>query len=287
MKILLGDNQFFGINHSDLNKANKTLRLFSSKEKINDFIENCLDLGLDGFMINSNQIGYRVARDFNYIDHDNKECHYSIPYPHKYAAMVNESGMLSLVSFILKNIRINDFYNLLRFLLSKNIIFLLPILVKLEIPSTLPKGSVIYLQNVVSDLLMGLEGGPKIIEAYINTVEKFGYTAGIITLNPSHFRRKFKDTIGKRNLYLCFNMNKEGFNVFPSVNTVKEEIEYMKVDTAWKLMAMSIFSSGFRGVNIHENIEFIKTLNLDYVVFGSSKLDNIRSNVNLLKYENS
>ena len=45
-------------------------------------------------------------------------------------------------------------------------------------------------------------------------------------------------------------------------------------------MGMSIFSSG--GTKISESIKYIKKLNLDYVVFGSSKINNIESNYKVL-----
>ena len=43
-------------------------------------------------------------------------------------------------------------------------------------------------------------------------------------------------------------------------------------------MGMSVFSSGSKGVSIKESIAYIKSLQLDYVVFGSSKLSNIENN---------
>mgnify|MGYP001352434491 CR=1 FL=1 len=60
MKIILGDNQFFGVNHFDLNKGEKTKLKFDSLNKIEDFINDSLSFGLDGFMINSNNIGYKL-----------------------------------------------------------------------------------------------------------------------------------------------------------------------------------------------------------------------------------
>ena len=42
-------------------------------------------------------------------------------------------------------------------------------------------------------------------------------------------------------------------------------------------MAMSIFSSG--ASDIKTSIDYIKKLNLDYVVFGSSKIKNIKNNL--------
>ena len=97
MKIILGDNQFFGVNHYDLKKGEKTSLKFNTTKKIYDFIHKSMDFGLDGFMINSNNKGYKLISDTNFDN--NIEIHYSIPYPHKYASMINENGMLSLLFF--------------------------------------------------------------------------------------------------------------------------------------------------------------------------------------------
>ena len=65
-------------------------------------------------------------------------------------------------------------------------------------------------------------------------------------------------------------------NVFPNLQNVEELI---KSNTQYKLMGMSIFASG--AANIPQSIIYIKKLKLDYVVFGSSRLENIKSNFNL------
>jgi hypothetical protein len=278
VKILLGDNQFFGVNHSNLKKAVETQKLFSSSENIIEFIKKSHEIGINGFMINSNDLGYKVVAQFPFMSFPEKECHFSIPYPHKYAALVNETGILGLLKFILRRIRPVDFKYVLQFLLSSNAAYLVPTIVRLEIPKNLPKGSVIYLQNVVTDLILGLDNGHKLIDTYINAVENLGYKAGIITLNPLHFRKSYEEYGKHKDLYLCFNINKIGFNVFPSVEDVTKEIDYIKNKTKWKIVGMSIFSSGAQIVTISESIEFIKSIDFDYIVFGSSKLNNIKEN---------
>ena len=283
MKLLLGDNQFFGVNHADLKKATETQQMFSSVEKITRFIDDSLKMGLNGFMINSNNLGYKVVNEYKFDVKADKECHYSVPYPHKYAAMVNESGMLALLYFVLKNIRLSDFSNVLKFVFSSNAAFLLPVIVRLEVPKNLPKGSVIYLQNVITDLLMGLKNGSRIIESYITAIERMGYKAGIITVNPKHFRKNLENFARHKNIYLCFNINKTGFNVFPSVQEVQDEIEYIKANTKWQLVGMSIFSSGSSAVTIQESVDFVKSQKLDYVVFGTSKIKNVKANLLLFQ----
>lgn len=278
MKLILGDNQFFGVNHADLKKAALTREMFSSFESIADFIQESLDIGLNGFMINSNDLGFKVVEKFDF-ENQNTECHYSIPYPHKYAGIVNDSGMLALVSLVLKQLRLSDMLSVMKFAFSFNASHLLPIILRMEIPKSLPKGSVIYLQNVVTDLTMGLNNGDKILSAYIQNVRSMGYKPGLITLNPTSLIELLKKGHSHEEVFLCFNINYAGFNVFPSVSMVEEAIVYAKDTTNWKLMGMSVFSSGSNGISINESIEYIKSLRLDYVVFGSSKLENIMKNV--------
>ena len=61
MKQILGDNQFFGVNHNDIDKGDKTKILFSDNESIISFIKDSIDIGLSGFMINSNNRGYEIT----------------------------------------------------------------------------------------------------------------------------------------------------------------------------------------------------------------------------------
>ena len=96
MKVILGDNQFFGINHHDLNKGDDVKNFFKNEQSVFEFIKSSLEVGLDGFMINSNQIGYNLIN--NYKFDELKEIHYSIPYPHKYAAIINTSGLLTAIT---------------------------------------------------------------------------------------------------------------------------------------------------------------------------------------------
>ena len=277
MKIILGDNQFFGVNHFDLQKGTKTKLKFDSLKKIETFINESLDIGLDGFMINSNDIGYKLISetDFN----DNKEIHYSIPYPHKYANMINESGMLSLLQYVIRN---SSFLkNVLigfKLLFTRNVKYLIPLSLDIEVPTNLKKGSYIYMQNVITDLLLGM-GREDLIIGFINSVTKKGFKPGIITLNPTKLDSILtKNKILKiQDLIVCFNINKQGFNVFPSLSSV---LIFIESKPKYKLMGMSIFASG--AANIPNSIEFINKLKLDYVVFGTSKLSNVKSNFNLL-----
>lgn len=279
MKIILGDNQFFGVNHFDLKKGEETKSKFDSTNKIRSFIDLSLELGLDGFMINSNEKGYEIISntDFDF----SKEVHYSIPYPHKYASMVNENGMMSLLSYLIKNTSLlKNLIGGIKLAATQNLKSITPLALNLEVPKSLKKGSYIYMQNIITDMLMGMGRGDILIE-FIRSVIRLGYKPGIITLNPLMFDqllKKYNDKYLQNDLIVCFNINKEGFNVFPSLKLVENFIQSGK---KYKLMGMSVFASG--AAKIPDSIDYIKSLNLDYVVFGSSRIENIKSNLNLFK----
>lgn len=279
MKQILGDNQFFGINHNDLEKGNKTKKQFSSNESIIDFIQNSLEIGLDGFMINSNEVGFKIATEVEL--QTSKEIHYSVPYPHKFATMVNENGMFYLLKYIIGSSSLSSLLlKSPKFLLTRDIKFLLPLIIDLEIPSKLPKNSYVYLQNIVTDLVIGLKREDLLLE-FCRAVRKKGYRPGLITLNPILLEKiihKFPKEI-QENLIVCFNINKTGFNVFPRTEKVEE---FVKKKHPFQKMGMSILSSG--GVNsINDSLSYIKNLPLDYVVFGSSNLKNIQNNFKALR----
>jgi hypothetical protein len=279
MKQILGDNQFFGVNHHDIDKGDKSKELFTSDESIIHFIQSSIDFGLDGFMINSNNRGYNVVK--NISNSVFCEFHYSIPYPHKFAAIVNENGMLELLRYVFKKSSYSAlFLHLPLFFLTGNLKKIIPLIVDLEIPKNLPKGSYVYLQNIVTDLLLGIKRYD-LIEAYCNSIIQKGYFPGLITLNPI----LLDEIIGalnlnfEKDLIVCFNINHVGFNVFPN----KEDVEkFVFKNTGYKKMGMSIFSSGGSS-SIESSLNFIKKLPLDYVVYGSSKLENIEKNYNILK----
>lgn len=271
MKIILGDNQFFGINHSDLSKGEKTKSQFQSVSDIVKFLEEASSY-VDGIMMNSNEMGVEVINKISLCK--SKEIHFSIPYPHKYASLVNESGMLGVLLVVLKLINYKSFISGLKFLFTRNAKHLIPVLIKLELPKNLEKGNYIYLQNIVTDLCLGL-GLENYLLKFVHSLKEMGYKPALITLNPILLDEKIAHWKEEdlRDLCVCYNINLSGFNVYPKLNSVQN---FTKEKRIYKRMGMSIFSSG--AVFNEKVFDFIKSLNLDYIVFGSSNLDRIKSN---------
>ena len=279
MKQILGDNQFFGVNHYDIDKGDKTKNLFNTNESIIRFIESSIKLGLSGFMINSNSRGYQITEALSKnVKH---EIHYSVPYPHKFASMVNEGGMLMLLNYVLNKSSFKSlFLHLPQFLITRNIKYILPLILELEIPKNLKKGSYVYLQNIVTDLLLGMKRYD-LIEAFCKSILNKGYLPGLITLNPVLLGKIFSnfEINLQSKIIICFNINDRGFNVFPNLESVEN---FIFQESLYRKMGMSILSSG--GIkNIQVSLNYIKKLPLDYVVYGSSNLENIKTNYDIMK----
>tara|TARA_B100000787_G_scaffold158112_1_gene135338 strand:+ start:48 stop:887 length:840 start_codon:yes stop_codon:yes gene_type:complete len=278
MKIILGDNQFFGVNHHDLTKGESTKQKFQDVADIENFINDALKCGMDGFMINSNDLGYKLISEKEFDV--NTEIHYSIPYPHKYASMVNENGILSLLTFVLKNTSfLKNALAGIKFILTRNITHFVPLGIDLEVPKNLKKGSYVYVQNIFTDMILGLNREDLFLKI-INKIIDLGYKPGLMTLNPIMLDSILKkiDESKLEKLIVCFNINTNGFNVFPSKDVVEK---FISSEKKYQTMGMSVFASG--GGNINDSIKYIRSLNLDYIVFGSSSINNIENNLKNFK----
>jgi len=194
---------------------------------------------------------------------------------------VNENGLLFLLKYLIsKSSTKSVLYYFPKFIFKKDVKYLLHLIVDLEIPQNLPSGSYIYLQNIVTDLLIGLKRYDLIYE-FCETIIGKGFKPGIITLNPLSIDKILSDYSSNilQDLVVCFNINKTGFNVFPNLNDVHQ---YTLTKTAYKKMGMSILSSG-SVLNVDDSLDYIKELQLDYVVYGTSSINNLIYNFNYLK----
>ena len=65
--------------------------------------------------------------------------------------------MLSLLFYILKNTSIlNNIIFGIKLIISSDAKYIIPLAVDLEKPKNLPKGSYVYMQNIITDLLVGM-----------------------------------------------------------------------------------------------------------------------------------
>jgi len=138
---------------------------------------------------------------------------------------------------------------------------------------------VLFLQNVITDLLLGLN----IKEFFLHYCEyikkKYKILPGFITLNMPYLKRKLEEW-GIEEVVICSTVNAAGFNMYPS----KEEYERVIAAndaSKYQLMGMNILASG--SITPKQSFDYINGLNLQSVVFGASSQEHIKDSFESIK----
>jgi len=286
-KIVFGDNQFFGINHMSQEKSQQLSEKFYDIKNIYKVYDSAIECGIDAIMLNSNQRAPEICEYFrkNQSKYSNLKWYPSIPYPHKYANMVAEKGIFPAINeLIFSNNTTSGVLGMVTkgssALLSKDAIKLMQMLIDLEI--RMFKGldiKVIFLQNIVTDLMLGY-GIKEIFEEYCYYVKrKYNVLPGFITINLPFCLNKLKEW-NIKDVVVCSSINKIGFTMSPNIETY-EEIIKNNDSSVYQIMAMSTLASG--AIKPQEAYDYINQQNIQSVVFGASSKNHIEETVKMIK----
>ena len=226
-KIIFGDNQFFGINHMSQEKAQKMSEKFYDIDEIFKIYNIALDNGVDAFMLNTNDRAKLICENFKKINLSNDTKWYaSIPYPHKYANMISEKGIrASINDILLKNHSISGVISMVAkggsAVLTKDIIKLMQILIDIEMKTFYGMNvKVIFLQNIVTDLLLGFNIADIFYEYKKYIEKKYKAVPGFITQNLPQLKKNLEKWDIK-NVAICSSFNKIGYLMSPNLKIFK------------------------------------------------------------------
>jgi hypothetical protein len=279
-RLIFGDNQFFGVNHMSEEKARAQLVKFQRLQAIMDVLDLAYDEGIHSFMCTTHdrvaQIADRVREQpERYPDFTFYPC---MPYAHKYADAVTEHGMIGAVRRFLPAEGLFDAtLRGGRSLAKKDIEGITTLLIDAEM--TMFKGlstPVIWLQNVLVDLLLGL-GFDEAFAIFSEHVKsRYGAEPGFITMNLPLLLDHL-DRVGITNPIVCANINKIGFRMSGGVDAYRDALEHRR----FRAVAMSVFASG--AIPAREAVEWVWSLpNIESIVFGASSAANIRNTKSLV-----
>ena len=288
--IVFGDNQFFGINHSSYLKAAESSRKFSSNEAIFAVYKEALELGVSAVMLNSNERAEGICDFFRARGSQVSEVAFypSIPYPHKYANLVAELGIPRAAAHLFgasgKSGRglVANIGDAGLGLITKDPVRLMRSLVDMEM--TVFRGlnvNTVFLQNVVVDLLLGLDAGDLLSQYCEYIRRRYSASPGFITQNLPMLLDKFSRW-GISEFVVCASFNSAGYLMSPSIDgylRVRERTDRHR----YKIMAMSVLASG--ALDPGAAYKFIGSQQIDSVVFGASNRKNIEASVNMLRGE--
>ena len=285
-KIIFGDNQFFGINHMSQEKAQQLSEKFLDIKSIFSVYDIAFDAGIRAVMLNSNDRAKAICDHFrsNTTRYPDLAWYPSIPYPHKYANLVSEKGIMPAINEIL--FKDNSAMGLLGMVakggmavLGKDAMKMMQMLIDLEMK--IFKGldvKVVFLQNIITDLILGF-GVKEVFYEYCEYIrKKHKALPGLITQNLPYLKAKLEEWDIKE-VVICSSFNKLGYLMSPSVDAytqcAKENDPY-----DYQLIAMSTLASG--AIPAPEAYNFINQQKIQSVVFGASSQKHIQETVSLV-----
>jgi len=272
-RLLFGDNQFFGINHMSEEKARSQALRFQDIEAVIEVLDAAYEENVRTFMCTTHdRIGlvcdHVRANPDRYPEFAFYPC---MPYAHKYANAVTENGMLGAVKGFLPD---EGFLDAAmrggKSLATKDIEGMVTLLIDAEMKMFQGlKTPVIFLQNLVVDLLHGL-GFTEAFRIFARHVrERYDAEPGFITMNLPAVLDTL-EAAGIENPIVCANINKIGFRMCGGVPAYEAALR----EREFRPIAMSVLASG--ALPPREAIEWVCAQpNIESIVFGASSRRNI------------
>ena len=158
--ILFGDNQFFGINHMSEEKARAQAMQFKETKSIMRVLDYAYGIGIKGFMVTTHDRVADIVTTFrqNLQRYPDFEFYPCMPYAHKYANSVGEVGVIETLWRFAPGGVVETLFRGAVSAVTQDLDKLMQLLVDAEMKRFAGVSTpVIFIQNVVTDLLLGLK----------------------------------------------------------------------------------------------------------------------------------
>lgn len=279
-QLLFGDNQFFGINHMSEEKARAQAMRFQDTAAIMEVLDAAYDEGIRTFMCTTHD---RIAEVCDVVRanperYEGFQFYPCMPYAHKYANAVTDHGMIGALTHFMPEDGL--FKTVLRSgaaLATKDADGIARVLIDAEMKmfSGL-RTPVIFMQNVFTDLLLGMGFTRAFRVFHDHVTEKYDAEPGFITMNLPALAEALEKE-GIKSPIICSNINKIGFRMCGGPDRYREVLQSGKV----RAIAMSVYASG--AIPAKEAISWIADLGgVEAIVFGASSRGNIKNTRDLV-----
>ena len=285
MKMIFGDNQFFGINHMSEEKAQAQSERFSRLESVIRVIDDAYDAGIRDFMFTTHDRASQICDYFRKSPqrYRNLRLYPAMPYAHKYANLVADKGILGAIVEVLRGDgsatgALRAAVQAGRGALLQDPITIMRLLIDAELRTF--RGlhvEAIFLQNIVTDLLFGLNARNAFQEFARYARRQHGVDAGFITMNLPALSAYLRESGIERPL-ICASFNSSGYLMNPS----RESYEAVVRNDEQRFVAMSVFASG--AVAPARAAEYVHGFpNVEAVLFGASSKAHIEETMRLFQ----
>jgi len=280
-RILFGDNQFFAVNHISDEKSRAQSIKFREDSAIIKTLDEARAVGINTFMCTTHD---RIAKICDVIRKEPEKykdfkIYPCMPYAHKYANAVTELGIAGTIKQYVPGNLVGTMFKGGMAFLSKDFMSITELLVDAEMKMF--KGvntPVIFLQNVITDLFLGLRADDILIGFYNYVKKKYNAEAGFITMNMP----KLLDVLEKggiENPIICSSINKVGFRMSGGIEAYEETLRTRKL----RAIAMQVLGGG--AIHPKEALEYVCGLpNIESILFGASSKANIENTVETIHH---
>ncbi len=270
--IILGHNQFFGVNHLMAQAGNERAAYFSDVSRILDMVRFAFEHDVHALMMSTHERAALVAEEIRKDAQLTQDLgiYLLIPYAAKYIRQANEKGLVNVVMEAVSGSSLQEkvgmFWRGGFGLLSKDIRKLITAMVDFEVNRYVGLNlKAIFLHDVVTDLVLGWDV-PEVFAMYAEHVEKkYHCIPAFCTKNLPRLLDRL-ESVGLKRPLIMAAINKVGYQVSPSLAAFENCLRTREVD----LLAMSTLAAGY--LKPAEAYEYLYSLpNIASVVVGVSK----------------
>jgi predicted aldo/keto reductase-like oxidoreductase len=272
-RVIMGDNQFFGVNHMSEERGMANAIRFQNVKSIIEVLDMAYQCGIRAFTFSTHEqveqiCDYFRANTLKYVD---LRLYPALPYAHKYANLVNEKGIAGTIKDVL--FTGNTVSQAARMMMHGGAVLLkqdptdvMKLLIDAEMKMFRGLNvQVVFLQNIVTDLLLGL-GWKDIFREYVSYIEyKYNAKAGFQTLNLPKLV-DFLLRCGIEEPIVCSAINKVGFQMNPDIASYEAALND---DRPFRAFAMSVMAAG--AILPEQAIEYVARFKkVQSILFGGS-----------------
>lgn len=271
-RLILGDNQFFGVNHMSEERGMAQLVRFQTDEAILKVLDTAYDLGIRAFSLSTHERVRALCDHFREHPqrYDQLKLYPALPYAHKYANAVAEKGILGAIREVLfaGNSAASTIGMIARggvAAFNQDAVELMKLLVDRELHIFRElRMEVVFLQNIVTDLLLGL-GWRDMLSAFSQHVrDRHGVRPGFITFNLPLLIRTLEQC-EVTDAVVCAAINLNGFQMNPDIAAYEQALR----KTTCPVVAMSVMAAG--AIPAPEALDYVTSMPaVQSILFGAS-----------------
>lgn len=270
MKVILGDNPFFGVNHASgsLEPLSENQRFVRASEVVSRF----KSLGGSVMMLTNHPSASRLMDCLGKEISSDLDIALVLPYPHKYNDLVASHGYIGLANKILRSnlpsLLMAMFYFFLGLNYRKWLLRALLLSELKEFSEYRERVKYVCLHNILTDMFVA-GSNDRLLSDFVDLVQEMGLEPVLITQNPEAVAL----AIGRSDYTLCFSLNPTGYMVNPVVTEVVDFLKSMTTDRP-SVWAMQILASGV--ATTQDALGFLRDISVvDGILYATTKPERI------------